>query len=211
MSHRTATIVQITPMPDRWEFHSVEDWNEGEAPRLRRSSILGLALADIPNAEYPGGREIVYFGNDNHGRGSEFKLYMGSGAVDMIPFYSNLPQQRGLGIAPIGSPDDYFEEEVSQAVDQINAEKAFDSEIFSVFRSLDGLPQEIAIQGVDNYFKLTSGKFRYDATMPEWQKTMDALNALRDQKGIAEVVATIARAGRMSFREVSARSLQKVA
>src|SRR5260370_3596006 len=108
-------------MANKWEFHYL--FRNGTEPeiKLERVPILGLALADFPLQNGDMDQCIVHFGEGT--LGSDFELYRNGGYDQYIyPCFSDTPQTRGLGVAPVGSPDDWFEEETSDAKDQLEAE-----------------------------------------------------------------------------------------
>jgi cold shock CspA family protein len=102
---RTATILQLVPMPDRWECHTLH------RSGLTRWPMLGLALVDLPFRK----NAIVHFGEGDQ----DFLLFnadVGTSPFVVHGFYQNNEETRVLGIAPVGSGDDYFAQEIAEGV-----------------------------------------------------------------------------------------------
>ena len=147
MNRPNVTIRQLIPMPDRFEFQYLFcNYSAGDLTKVEigvhRVPMLGLALVDFPSdrsTQQSIQQSIVHFGNDTHGQLEGFQLYCEYGwrSSRYVPhFFSNDPQTRALGIAPLGSGDDYFDE-VGDATEQLESEQFWGKAIRS-FLSHDG-------------------------------------------------------------------------
>ncbi len=209
MTNRVANIQQLISMPDRWEFHYLV--NGEESPELCRVPMLGLALVSIPIliqlGEETHSQDIVHFGLTTEGDSSRFVLY-GSDSLDVFPFFTNNCRQRALGVAPSGSPDDYFEDVIATAAEQLAAERRYGKDEVSLYRRLskklgkDFAPR-LVIDGFENFFRITTGSCRDQGVAKDWEKVMASLNEARTQGGDDEIIEVLLSASKLSPLEVS--------
>src|SRR6266478_4018044 len=206
-----AVIKQLVPMPDRWEFQYLfRDPYSGR--KFERLPGLGLALVAFP-IQSPSDRDteqlIVHFGPSMMDD-ERFELYSPYGFEStrpLHPFFQNGPQTRGLGVAPIGSPDDWFNEDVAEGKEQLEAEHLHTRDIQNLFKTLERVNNRWALRetlrdGLDNYFAITSGKYRNDAGRKEWTKTFTALKKIQAENGDRAMIHTVLRAAEISVQQV---------
>ena len=204
-----ATIQQLVPFDNKWEFQYLfRNYPEGEL-QVMRVPMLGLALIDFPKLDGGSERMIVHFGQESMGDLDSFSLYTPY-AWDhsrfLHPFFQNGPQSRALGIAPSGSPDDYFEE-VKSATAELQAEEAFASKVRALHKTWEGVRGDCVgldqfIRGLDNFFMIQSGSSRNSATMAEWEEVFTALEKTRLKEGDRGVVKDLMEVAKLPLREV---------
>jgi hypothetical protein len=203
----SATIQQLMPMPDRWEFQYMFH-NPGDGSKLLRSKILGLAVVKYPLGEealQDSEQRVVYFGEPTVGSCMQFEFFNTYGWLhEIYPFFSNGPQSRGLGIAPAGSPDDYFGEDVGEAREQLAADWNHNSDYHRFARLFKDIDEHYGAfyEGLDNLFAITTGKFRYEASEAEWTKVVDELDKLQRERGDSSVIKAVLDARALSRQQV---------
>ncbi len=209
MTDRTADIQQLIPMPDRWEFHYLYLNRRGEQPKVCRVPMLGLALVSIPIIIQLGdethNQDIVHFGPD--GDDFRFMLY-GSDSLDVFPFFRNDPHRRALGVAPIGSPDDWFSDLIPAATEQLSAERIYEKDEISLYRSLSkkmgkDFTHQSILDGFANFFRITTGSYRDQGVAKDWEKVLASLNEARTEGGDDAVIDALLSASKLSPLQVS--------
>lgn len=199
MKNDTAIIRQLVPYADRWEF--VYMFRNANEIGLQRVPMLGLALIDFPrDGEFE--PMIVHFGTSELGEQDHFSFYTPYAwhcRRFLYPFFLNGPQTRALGVAPVGSSDDYFEEEAKWAREQLEAEAAFDKDFRGLLRKWEAVmggglkANERFHQGLDNLFAITTGRYRDQATRADWTQVFDLLKS-KQSAGDSAVVSVLVEA-----------------
>ena len=211
--HDTAIIKQLMPMADKWEFHFMFN-NHGGDPSgitLHRQPMLGLALIEYPfgrnDEETEFEQRVVRFGEGWGGAG-EFTLYDESAwstARFLYPFFQNDHQTRALGFAPVGGPDDFFGDAVTEAVEQLEAEQLYNNDL----RRLHAAYQKCAQNGNENsydydhsmfkralndYFYAETTRARNDAGKEDWAKVFGSLKSLPNNEAMVNAVLNARKA-----------------
>jgi hypothetical protein len=203
----TANIKQLVPMPDKWVFHYLFRNGGGTDIVLQRTPILGLALIDYP---LPGGdfqQLIVRFGEGSLGDG--FILYDDHAwhtTRFLFPFFQNGPQYRALGFAPVGSPDDWFADDIAEATDQLEAEIIYGNKLCKLHHTIpveDIERREQFRSGLDSYFEIASGTGRNRAGKKEFAQVFESIDKIREERGEQAVLNTILTAATYSWEQIA--------
>jgi hypothetical protein len=223
-SKDAAIILQLVPYPGMWEFQYLfcnypdGDFKKEGVIGIERVPMLGLALVDFPFANgYE--RIIAHFGNE-HQDPSDFALYTERGwrsAHYIHPCFMNDPQTRALGIAPKGSGDDYFDEDVTRAKAQLGAERTFTNKFRKIHKIYEAIKKNCNYapiwefsEGLDNLFAIHTGRYHDQAEMSEWTKVFSVLDDVLSREGDEAMVQMITDAANLPYSEVEGVRFEKM-
>ena len=177
------------------------DPSDDAQPKLHRVELTGLALVDVPYRDEPTERIIVHFGPEFTDP-ADFQLYAAHPPSDVWPFFYDSRQQRGLGIAPLGSPDDYFEDEIVKATDPLNAEHQFAPNMTALYVFLVDTLGDLTDAGIDNYFRIVANKTPLMAGDSDYEKVLGRLRKIREDEGDDVVIRLVQKVARYDWRAI---------
>lgn len=202
--HDTAIIKQLMPLGGKWEFHFMFRNGNEDAVKLHRLPMLGVALVDFPHGEDEYEQKIVRFG-EGWGGGNDFMLYDEAAWLTprfLYPFFQDDHQNRALGFAPVGSPDDYFQDAVGEATDQLEGENLYGEKLQYLYRcngQRHGLSyayfDDVFTDSLSKYFQLVANCTRSGAGKNEWAKVVGSLKEIRETSGDQAALDAVLAAG----------------